>query len=88
MCRKRALEHTTTQGYEPQSNGTAESAVGLAKTQMRRITPGLGMEQSCWEYALKFTCQSYMCKSLGLTQASPPFGSKVIAAALNKRNRG
>eukprot|EP00971_Amphidinium_carterae_P222343 4413112-Amphidinium_carterae.1 len=67
--------HTHTRGYDPQANGTAERGVGMIKTLVSRSLAHSGLPREFWSFAVLYSAQSLLSKTLQRKQKSPPFGS-------------
>ena len=85
FCTQKGIRLTTTAGYEPQSNGTAERAVGLIKSIASRCLHHAQLPHACWNYAAFYAAQCFLLSSLQQRQVSPPFGAKVLAQVLNPK---
>ena len=85
-CAPKRIRLTTTAGYEPQSNGTAERAVGLIKSVASRCLHRTQLPHSCWNFAAQYAAQCFLLSALQQSQVSPPFGSAVIAQVVNPKD--
>ena len=81
------IHHSTTVGYDPASNGTAEMTVGRIKTVARRLLSHSGLGYKFWSFAVRYASVSLMHQALGICDHAPPFGSWVIVKKL-ARNHG
>ncbi len=73
------IPHTFTQGYSPQSNGTAERYVGLLKTVARRMLIGGKLPEEYWPWALEHAALMLRMKTLSKMSKMLPFGAHVVA---------
>ena len=87
FCTQKGIRLTTTggAGYEPQSNGTAERAVGLIKSVASRCLHHAQLPHCCWNFAVQYAAQCFLLSALQQRQISPPFGSTVIAQVVNPK---
>ena len=85
FCTQKGIRLTTTAGYEPQSNGTAERAVGLIKSVASRCLHHAQLPHCCWNFAVQYAAQCFLLSALQQRQISPPFGSPVVAQVVNPK---
>ncbi len=81
------IPHTHTQGYSPQSNGTAERFVGLLKTIARRMLVGAELSDEYWPWALEHAALMLRMRTLSKTASMLPFGAPVVAKKVPTRER-
>ena len=82
---QKGIRLTTTAGYEPESNGAAERAVGLIKSVASRCLHHAQLPHCCWNFAVLYAAQCFLLSALQQRQISPPFGSTVMAQVVNPK---
>ena len=73
-----AIQHTTTQGYDPSSNGAAEVGVGLLKKGARFLLSGLRMPTDWWGVAILAAAHLYRVEAGYATRPTIAFGTRVM----------
>ena len=72
------IHHTTTQGYDPSSNGTAESAVGLLKARGRYLLFLQRLPTRWWGVAVLAAAQLYRADAHVEAYPAIPFGTRIM----------
>ena len=72
----KGVHHTTTQGYDPKANGTAERFVGIVKTVARRMLRAASLPDDYWTWAMEHAAMALRVKAL-TDGAIIPFGEQV-----------
>ena len=75
---------TTTKGYNPKANGSAESAVKTVKTLVRRLLVHSGLPEKWWAHAALHATEVLRTKRLERLCDFPAFG-EVVAAQVVRR---
>ena len=81
--RSRNILHTTTRGYTPQANGTAEAAVKQCKRVIRRLLTHAGLGEPWWGYAALHACEVMQSHWEGKQWKYPAFGETVVARTVS-----
>ena len=74
----RGIHHTRTSGDSPQTNGRAELAVKMVKTQARRLLCQAGLDATWWPWAVRHLNEIYRAHRRGEIPSWPPFFEPVI----------
>ena len=71
---------TTTEGYDPKSNGLAERFVGILKQRATAYLTHTDMPLRFWYWAMQQAAYVYRCRALDieLPKESPTFGNMVL----------
>ena len=78
FCAAHGIHKTTTQGYDPSSNGAGESAVGYIKRKARQLLTGARMPSS-WRGMASLTAAHYSRCAAGLLRfPTLPFGTRAM----------
>eukprot|EP00971_Amphidinium_carterae_P253475 5032163-Amphidinium_carterae.1 len=85
MLDKLGLVHHTTQGYTPQQNGMAETAVKKFKSILRRNLVCTGLPFEAWGYIIKYINNCLLKAELGMKSSGPVLGETVIASVLGPK---
>eukprot|EP00971_Amphidinium_carterae_P163663 3244902-Amphidinium_carterae.1 len=64
MLHQRGWCWSTTSGYNPKANGTAENGVRLVKDLTRRALQHASMEDVWWTFAADYVCEAVRCSLL------------------------
>ena len=73
-----AIQHTTTQGYDPSSNGAAENAVGLLKKRARYLLSGNRFSTNWWGVCILASAHLYRWEAGYASPPLVPFGTRVM----------
>ncbi len=84
----RKIHQTLTRGYNPQANGTAESAVKQMKAMIRRLLVHAALDLRWWAYAALHACEVLRTKWLQRKWTYPSFGDHVVARLVHKDPSG
>ena len=77
--RYHGIARTTTQGYAPSSNGTAENAVGLLKRRARYLLAGSRLPTRWWGMAVLGAASLFRVDAGVADPPRIPFGTRVMA---------
>ena len=83
LANHKTIHHSFTSGYDPQTNGTAERAVGLVKSLASRCLCAAKLEGTYWSHNARYAAQSLLCNALQLRQKS--FCTSVVAHVLGNK---
>eukprot|EP00959_Pyramimonas_sp_CCMP1952_P041988 878171-Pyramimonas_sp.AAC.1 len=72
------ISHTTTQGYDPSSNGVAENAVGLLKKRARYLLSGSRLPTRWWGMSILAAAHLYRVDAGYADPPKVPFGTRVM----------
>ena len=76
-CHSHLIQHTTTNGTDPQSNGLAERLIGWFKSRARVLLEGSGMGVQYWPLSMQYAEQCQHGHVFG--KPNPPmFGQKML----------
>ena len=78
FCAVHGIHKTTTQGYDPSSNGAGESAVGYIKRKARQLLTGARMPSSWWGMASLTAAHYSRCAAGLLRFPALPFGTRAM----------
>ena len=72
------IQHTTTQGYDPSSNGMAENGVGMLKKRARYLLTGTRIPTRWWGVAVLAAAQLFRADAGNAKTPRIPFGTRAM----------
>jgi hypothetical protein len=86
LMKEKGILHTSTQGRDPQANGTAESYVGKLKSLSRRMLEASRLDEKYWPMAIEHAAQMLRKKALEPKTHIIPFGDKVVVRIISENS--
>ena len=78
-CALHGIRRTTTQGYDPSSNGAAESAVGMLKRRARYLLSTVQLTTRWWGMAILAAAHLFRVDAGHEEPPKIPFGTRIMA---------
>ena len=85
-CHNNLIQHTTTNGTDPQSNGLAERLIGWFKSRTRVLLEGSGLSVQYWPLAMQYA-EQFQHGQVFAREVPPMFGQKMLLKFKQSTNK-